>query len=78
MKDKYLITGSKDNTIKLYLFENGIFTLIGNYKGHQESLSSLAIAPCTFNQFCSVSSDKSIKLWKLNKKGFQEISNSER
>lgn len=47
MKNKYLVTGSKDNTIKLYCYENEKFELKGNYLGHQESISSLSIASCT-------------------------------
>lgn len=38
----------------------------------------MSAGPCTGNTFVSVSSDKTIKMWKTNKKEYKDIANAER
>jgi U3 small nucleolar RNA-associated protein 13 len=67
----YLTTGSKDKSIKLFELvdrESLEFRMVASFTGHSETVSSLALAPCTQNWITSVSSDRSIKVWKVDKR----------
>ncbi len=72
----YLTSGSKDKSIKLFELvdrKSLEFRLVASFTGHSETVSSLALAPCTQNWITSVSSDRSIKVWKVDKRAVGSI-----
>ncbi len=59
---KYILTGSRDNTIKLWDFETT--ELLRTYIGHTREIKSVCFTP-DGNNFLSCSFDKSIKYWSV-------------
>ncbi len=61
----YLVTGSKDNTVKLWKVSKNQLSLMATYKGHSKHVTTLHIAPKKSKFFVSGSKDLTIKIWKL-------------
>ena len=60
MSNGYIISGSDDNTIKIW----SNYKNIGELKGHTDSIRSLC--KISDNLFASSSFDKTIKIWDIN------------
>lgn len=60
---KYMISGSRDATIKLWDLPSGKEIQI--FKGHKDCINSIAISHDS-NRIVSASDDKTIKVWDLN------------
>ncbi|KAJ3680671.1 hypothetical protein LUZ60_016949 [Juncus effusus] len=56
-----VVTGSKDNTVKLWDFEKR--SCVGTGKGHVGAIGAVAFAKKSKNFFVSGSSDRTIKVW---------------
>jgi len=59
---KYLLTGSRDKTIKLWEIATG--RELRSFYGHESTINDLALSP-DGKQFLSSSADKSAKLWDI-------------
>ncbi len=73
----WLVTGGKDNAIKLWKLDT--MRCVATYKGHSKHVTSLHIAPKKSNFIVSGSKDLSIKVWPLRdaKDGEEERTISE-
>ena len=65
--DDYLLSGSKDKTVKLWKKDADSFNfkLLATFIGHLEAVSSIQIAPKKGKFFTSVSTDNNLKIWDL-------------
>ena len=63
-KDSTLfISGSKDNTIRLWRYSNNFLTCLAVFSGHNENVASVCFAPKKSNFFVSASQDNTLKVW---------------
>ena len=58
------LSGSKDNTIRLWKFEESLKCL-AVFKGHNENVASVCFGPKKANFFVSASQDNTIKVWDI-------------
>lgn len=72
-RNEWLVTGSKDNTAKLWKIGKGELTEKATYKGHSKNVTALHIAPKKGKFFVSASKDLTIKIWSIIEKGTGEI-----
>lgn len=65
----YLLSSSKDNTIRLWEIDPGTFTLtcIGIGTKHTKAVGSVAFGKVSHTTFASVSQDTCLKLWNIPK-----------
>jgi len=73
IRNEWLITGSKDNTIKLWNIRKGELIHKVTYKGHSKNVTSTSFAPKKGKFFVSASKDLTIKIWSVIEKGRSEI-----
>ncbi|MDY7022501.1 MAG: WD40 repeat domain-containing protein, partial [Cyanobacteriota bacterium] len=64
-----IVTGSKDNTVKLWTIEG---QLLHSFSGHQGWVNSVSFSP-DGQMIASASDDGTVKLWNLQGKQLQEI-----
>ena len=63
-----MITGGRDNIIRLYDTENANARSVGEYKSHTSSITSLSFDnPADENVFVSTSKDKTFRVWDIRK-----------
>lgn len=62
-----VLSGSKDNTIRLWRYEEQSQELncLASFQGHNENIASVCFAPKKVNFFVSASQDNSIKIWDI-------------
>ena len=68
-----LITGAKDNCIKLWRLTPDNIKCLATYKGHSKHVTSLFIAPKKQQFMVSGSKDLTIKVWKIVRDEKEEI-----
>ena len=68
-----LVTGSKDNTIRLWKLKQDNIECVAIYKGHLKHVTSVFIAPKKKQYFVSGSKDLTIKVWKIIKNEKESI-----
>jgi len=83
LRENILVTGAKDNTIKLWNIAKNTISHLCTYKGHSKHVTTLNIAPKKGKFFVSGSKDLTLKIWKINESNtenmeIQEISEAMR
>jgi U3 small nucleolar RNA-associated protein 13 len=78
IRNELLITGSKDNTIKLWSIRKGKLIQKTTYKGHSKNVTSINFAPKKGRFFVSASKDLTIKIWSIIEKEKSEITEAMR
>ena len=73
IRKDYLVTGSKDDTVKLWRIMEGELIHKATYKGHSKNVTALNIAPKKGKFFVSCSKDLSLKIWRISEEGPIEI-----
>ena len=74
-KQTKFLSGSKDNTIRLWDFTYGVLKCLAVFKGHNENVASVYFAPKKMHFFVSASQDNTIKVWDL--KNYIDVSGKE-
>lgn len=60
---EYFLTGSKDNTARLWTYKDERLQCRAVFAGHNESVASVCFAPKKMGFFVSASQDNTIKVW---------------
>lgn len=64
-KGSHFLSGSKDNTIRLWSYEEEVLSCTAVFTGHNENVASVCFAPKKMNFFVSASQDNTLKVWDL-------------
>lgn len=64
---KYLVTGSKDKSVKLWDLKK--MSLMQTFAGHKMAVLGVKFG-INSNTFCSVSQDRQFKMWDASEKAF--------
>jgi U3 small nucleolar RNA-associated protein 13 len=64
--NNYFLSGSKDNSIRLWTFANNTLSCLGAFTGHNENVASVCFAPKKLNFFVSASQDNTLKVWDMS------------
>ena len=67
MNGRFILSGAKDNQIRLWEQKEGKVNCVGIFRGHNESVTSVSAAPKKSNFFVSAGQDNSLKVWDLKK-----------
>ena len=70
-RNDLIVTGSKDNSIRLWRYVSNELVCLGVFTGHNENVASVCFGPKRNSFFVSASQDNTIKVWDITK--FTEV-----